>query len=220
MGKIAARQTFESLQAVLAGQAGIGSNNISTFYRFKANPTKWYFKLNFSAHITHYEKLSGVVKDVPQLGIIIHVNHQNKEKQKGWVQFLTFTTRAFYVQDMVRRFTGDKEATATKIVAENKWVFPDIPQEVIQIPHHRTIKIGKTETRTADILITLHGRHTVCSSSGLDTHWNRQCPERKNSREKRGPTTQMAASADGETAQKGEPHKIIAPTVRNLPTQR
>src|ERR1700729_1685987 len=86
------KASYSWIASALAAGCHVDPSCISAIYRLE-DPRRFFVKLTDSGHIRYYKDLHGKRVDFPEQKITILVEHLEKEKTKGHIHWLPWTTK-------------------------------------------------------------------------------------------------------------------------------
>jgi hypothetical protein len=178
------RASYSWIASALISGCHLDPNCISSVYRLE-DPKRFYVKLTDAGHIKYYKDLHGKKCDFPEHKISLMIEHLEKEKMKGSIHWLPWTTKATTVKKIATHITGDNNVDVYPIKsAGDVWTFAYTPQKDREVPFYLTAKVSSQmeADKYLKIFITLPGRRTPCGVCGDTSHWISQCPKRKQQR--------------------------------------
>jgi hypothetical protein len=173
----------------------LGPDTVEEIYRNSSGP-KWFFRLRGEAFAKHYDRLHGMSRLNRRLGVTLSIVHREKEKLRGFLNWLPSTLTEKYAQLIAADVSGDPNAEVKRTGYQtDRWCFKYEPVQDYEVPHYVNLTLTDEveEDYENKVWVTLPGRRTPCSFCQQDTHWESKCPtrtERKARRPKADPLSQ------------------------------
>lgn len=176
-GPEAYKVSYGLIASILTGPLAVGPNGVATVYRCE-EPNKFYATLTQAAHIKHFDGLHRRNIELSTPKITVLVEHQEKEKDKGTLHWVTNGVQQSAVEKVIRIITGDEDAEVFQ-VKHCPDMFHFLYKSNQQIPHYVYLNAAGNGGKCTKMLITLPGRFQPCHICGEDTHRQTACPRRR-----------------------------------------
>jgi hypothetical protein len=126
-----------------------------------------------------------------KLGVTLCIVHREKERLRGYLNWLPSTLTERCAQLIAADVSGDPNAEVHRVRRQtDKWCFKYKPVKGFEVPHYvnLTLTDDEEEDYVNRVYVTLPGRRTPCSFCQQGTYWESKCPTRAEKKARR-PTT-------------------------------
>jgi hypothetical protein len=123
----------------------LGPDAVGEIYRNASGP-RWFFGLSGEAFAKHYDRLHRMSRLNKKLGITLSIVHREREKIRGYLNWLPSTLTEKYAQLIAADVSGDPNAEVHKVGCQtDRWCFKYELVKGFEVPHYVNLTLADDE---------------------------------------------------------------------------